>query len=417
MSFIDRFKSRFGRKGVRMLRFGSPLGLTPGAPMQLSVVYACVGILSKAMAMMPLEPYRRDRCGHSSVALGHPLYRILSLTPNAVTSRYTLIELLVQSMLLRGNGYAYIERARNGVPVAIHFIPPDDVTVTASAYIDEPSVYTVAGLRDQVPDCDMIHVLNYTDDGITGISTLQHAARSIELAGYANEASRNFYKSGGALSGVISSDMVITSQQRDEMKEEWGRMHDKGGVAVLTRGSKYTPISVTPLDAQLLESRKYSVEDICRFFHVSPQKVFDYTHSSYSTVEATELAFLNDTLLPLIVKFEQEFSRKLFTPAEIDRGYRCAFNTAHLMRADKNGQANYYSKMFNSGVLSVNEIRRDLDMPHVEGGDRHFVQVNLMELQNAGKNVPSDNRIQNDSTEAVNGDNVKDQNHNDKTEE
>lgn len=118
-------------------------------------------------------------------------------------------------------------------------------------------------------------------------------------------------------------------------------------------------------------------------------------------MEATELAFLNDTLLPLIVKFEQEFSRKLFTPAELAQGYHCGFNTARLMRADKNGQANYYSKMFNCGVLSVNEIRRDLDLPHVDGGDSHFVQVNLMELQNAGRNMPSDNRLQNDSSGTV----------------
>lgn len=338
MSIFSAIRDRFSRKGARVLRLGSRLGLTPGAPMQLSVVYACVGVLAKAMAMMPLEPYRRDRCGHSSVAPEHPLYRLLALAPNGVVSRYTLIELMVQSMLLRGNAYAYIERDRAGSPAAIHFLPPGDVTVAASLYIDEPPTYTVAGLRDPVPARDMIHVLNYTDDGVNGISTLQHAARSIELAGYANESSTNFYKSGGALAGVISSDVAVTAQQRAEMRQEWARLGDKGGVAVLARGAKYAPISVTPLDAQLLESRKYSVEDICRFFHVSPQKVFDYTHSSYSTVEATELAFLNDTLLPLIVKFEQEFSRKLFTPAELAQGYQCGFNTARLMRADKSLQ-------------------------------------------------------------------------------
>lgn len=394
MKIIEKLKTSFSRRSPRMLRYGGvSMGLTPGAPMQLSVVYACVGVLADAMAMMPLEPYRRDRCGHSSVAPEHPLYPVLDLAPNGVTTRYTLIHLLVQSMLLRGNGYAFIERDRAGRPVAIHFLPPDDVTVTVSAYIDEPPTYTVAGLRDPVRAADMIHLLNYTDDGVTGISTLKYASRSIELAGYANESSRNFYRSGGAVSGVISSDMVITDKQRDDMLKDWQAMHDKGGVAIMARGAKYTPIAVSPLDAQLLESRKYSVEDICRFFHVSPQKVFDYTHSSYSTVEATELAFLNDTLLPLIVKFEQEFSRKLFTGAELAEGYHCSFNTARLMRADKNGQANYYSKMFNSGVLSVNEIRRDLDLPHVEGGDQHFVQVNLMELQKAGQNAPADNRV------------------------
>lgn len=398
MKIFDRFRLKGSKGQNRLIRFGSAAGLTPGVPMQLSVVYGCVGVLSDAMAMMPLEPYRRDKCGHSSVVPGHPLYPLLEIAPNAVMTRFTLIRLLVQSMLLRGNGYAYIERDRAGRPVNIHYIPPEDVTIIASPYLDEPPSYSVAGLRFPVPDSDMIHILNYTDDGINGISTIRYAARSIDLAGYANAASQNFYKSGGAVSGVITSELaVVTPDQQKELRENFEKIHEPGGVAVLGRGSKYTPITVTPLDAQLLESRKYSVEDICRFFHVSPQKVFDYTHSSYSTVEATELAFLNDTLLPLIVKFEQEFSRKLFTPEERLEGYRCGFNTARLMRADKNGQANYYSKMFNSGVLSVNEIRRDLDLPHIDGGDRHFVQVNLMELQKAGNNAPADNRVKNDS--------------------
>lgn len=397
MNLFSNLKSRFGRKGARVLRLGSLQSLTPGAPMQLSVVYACVGVLSKAMAMMPLEPYQVDECGHRTVKASHPIYGLLSLAPNPLMSRYTLIEMMVQSMLLTGNAYAYIERESSGRPVAVHFLEPGDVTVSAPMYINEPPMYTVAGLRSQVPAADMIHVLNYTDDAINGISTLRYAARAIELAGYANESSRNFYRSGGAMSGVISSDVAVTSAQRKEMQQEWTTLSDKGGVAVLARGAKYTPISVTPYDAQLLESRKYSVEDICRFFHVSPQKVFDYTHSSYSTVEATELAFLNDTLLPLIVKFEQEFSRKLFTAAELGQGYQCRFNTSHLMRADKSGQANYYSQMFNCGVLSVNEIRRDLDLSHIDGGDHHFVQVNLMEIQNAAQNTPSDNRLNNDT--------------------
>lgn len=115
MSLFSSIRDRFSRKGVRVLRLGGQLGLTPGAPMQLSVVYACVGVLAKAMAMMPLEPYRRDRCGHSSVAPEHPLYRLLALAPNGVVSRYTLMELMVQSMLLRGNAYAYIERDRAGL--------------------------------------------------------------------------------------------------------------------------------------------------------------------------------------------------------------------------------------------------------------------------------------------------------------
>ena len=91
--------------------------------------------------------------------------------------------------------------------------------------------------------------------------------------------------------------------------------------------------------------------------------------------------------------WRRHWDGRYYSGAELAEGYHCSFNTARLMRADKNGQANYYSKMFNCGVLSVNEIRRDLDLPHVEGGDQHFVQVNLMELQKAGQNAPADKRV------------------------
>lgn len=385
MNIKNLFKKR-GRQQWLAVRAAG--GVTPTLPMQLSAVYACVEVLAKSLAMLPLEPYRRDECGHHSVAADHRLHPVLGLTPNPVMTRYTLVELLVRSMLLQGNGYAFIERDAQLRPVALHYLPAGDVTVNAGAYINEPPTYTVAGLALPVPAEDMIHIVNYSDDGVTGVSTLRHAIKSTELASYAQGTALRFYESGGAVSGLLSTENPLTEKQQQEIREAWRAQYGNGngsGIAVLTRGMKYQAISVPPQDAQLLESRKYSTEEICRFFQVAPQKIFDYTHSSYSTVEATESAFLNDTLLPLIVRFEQEMSRKLFTPAELAAGYCVKFNTSGLMRADKAGQASYYSTMFNIGALSVNDIRRDIDLPHVEGGDRHFVQVNLMELQHAGQ--------------------------------
>ena len=155
---------------------------------------------------------------------------------------------------------------------------------------------------------------------------------------------------------------------------------------------EFKPITVNPSDAQLLETRQFNVIDICRFFGVSPVKAFDLTHSSYSTVEATNLSFLTDTLSPLLEKLELEFERKLYKTSEKET-IDVRFDTSRLLRADKQSLATYYSTLFNIGVVSCNEIRREIDLPYIEGGDSHFVQVNLATLQNANRLVPTDKSV------------------------
>lgn len=130
----------------------------------------------------------------------------------------------------------------------------------------------------------------------------------------------------------------------------------------------YQPITVNPSDAELLESRRYSVVDICRFFGVSPVKAFDLTNSSYSTVEATQLAFLTDTLAPLMVKLESEFQRKIFKPSEL--GYiEVHFDQTKLLSADLTSKAQYYNTLYQIGCITPNEIRKELNLSHLENGD------------------------------------------------
>ena len=143
-------------------------------------------------------------------------------------------------------------------------------------------------------------------------------------------------------------------------------------MAVLEGNMDFQPITVNPSDAQLLETREFNVIDICRFFGVSPVKAFDLSKSSYSTVEATQLAFLTDTLAPLLEKIELEFERKLYKPSEREN-IEVRFNTEVLLRADKASLASYYNTLFQIGVITPNEIRKVLDLPAIENGDKSFV--------------------------------------------
>jgi len=152
----------------------------------------------------------------------------------------------------------------------------------------------------------------------------------------------------------------------------------------------FQPITVNPSDAQLLETREFNVIDICRFFGVSPVKAFDLSKSSYSTVEATQLAFLTDTLSPLLEKIELEFERKLYKPSERNT-IDVRFDTSVLLRADKASLASYYNTLFQIGVITPNEIRKALDMEAIENGDKAFVQVNIQTLDNAVKDKTDTN--------------------------
>ena len=235
----------------------------------------------------------------------------------------------------------------------------------------------------------MIHILNFSYDGITGISTLQHAKNTLGLATDSEAHAEGFFKGGANLAGIIKVQSSLTPKQKQDIREVWQSTFSPitgtpNGIAVLEGNMDFQPITVNPSDAQLLETRQFNVIDICRFFGVSPVKAFDLSKSSYSTVEATQLAFLTDTLAPLLEKIELEFERKLYKPSERN-SIDVRFDTSVLLRADKASLANYYNTLFQIGVITPNEIRKALDLEAIENGDHTFVQVNIQTLNNAVK--------------------------------
>ena len=382
------------------LMYNSGASYSTSKALLLSTVYRCVEVISDSVAQLPLEPYRLDANGYKVKFTSHPTYRLLNSEPNSRMTRFTFIKTLVVSTLLKGNGFAYIERDNEGNATALHYIPSELVTIIQPKTLGDNIAYSVTGLSNVIESCNMIHILNFSYDGITGISTLSHAKNTLGLSADSEAHASGFFKGGANLAGILTVQSTLTTKQKQDLKSSWQTAFSPStgqpnGVAVLEGNMEFKPITVNPSDAQLLETRQFNVIDICRFFGVSPVKAFDLTHSSYSTVEATNLSFLTDTLSPLLEKLELEFERKLYKPSEKDT-IDVRFDTSRLLRADKQSLATYYSTLFNIGVVSCNEIRKEIDLPYIEGGDSHFVQVNLMEVKKASQNVPSDNRIQNE---------------------
>lgn len=359
-------------------------------PMLLSTVYRCVDLISDSVAVLPLKTYRVDTDGFKREAKEHPVYTLLDLEPNEDMTRYVFFKTLMASVLLTGNGYAYIERDAQLRVVQLIYIPSNQVTITWIT--DRKGIsrkrYQVTGFSSLVEPKDMIHVLNFSYDGIIGVSTLTHARQTLGIATSSEEHAEGFLRSGG-VSGVLTVEGArLSKEQKDQIYDTWDERvaNHPNGIAVLEGNMCYQPITINPKDSQLLESRMFNVVDICRFFSVSPVKAFDLSKSSYSTVEATQLQYLTDTALAVITKIEQEINRKVFLLSEM-KTLKAEFDTSAILRTDKAAQAAYWKDLSVVGAATPNEVRRENNLPRIENGDKAFVQVNVQTLDNAVKEV------------------------------
>lgn len=375
------------------LLYNSSTTFTNNKALLLSACYRCVEVISDSIAQLPCEPYRIDSDGCKIKFTKHPTYNLLNREPNQNMSKFTFMKTMVVSMLLTGNAYALIERDERGNAKALYYIPTELVTILKPQTITDTISYSITGMKNVVEDCNMIHILNFTSDGYEGISTLAYARKTLGLAMDAEANAEGFFKGGANVAGILKCNSPLATKQKESLKSSWnsafnGSTGTPNGIAVLDADLDFQSVTVNPSDAQLLETRQFNVVDICRFFGVSPVKAFDLSKSSYNTIEQMQLAFLTDTLQPLLEKIECEFQRKLYKPSEKDN-ITVRFSTAPLLRADKQSQANYYNTLFQMGVMTINEIRRELDLPHLENGNTSFVQVNVQTLKNATQDKES----------------------------
>lgn len=351
--------------------------------MALAAVYRCVNVISESVAQLPLEVFRKDKEGYKELYVTHPAYDLLREFPSPDMTRFIFLKTLVSSVLLQGNGYAYIDRDEFGNALSLQYIPSSLVSIV---YINSDGVmrmrYQVTGFKYLVEPIDMIHILNFSYDGITGVSTLTHARNTLNISSSSENFAKQYFSDGGSVRGILTVETKLREGQKKEIKDSWAEIVSDGGIGVLEGNMRYQPITINPSDAQMLETREFNVIDICRFFGVSPVKAFDLSKSSYSTVEATQLAFLTDTLAPLLENIELEFKRKVFRPSE-RKLIEVKFNTSGLLRADKAAQATWIKTQLEGGLRTINEARRELDLPRVDNGDQPLVNNAMVTLDYA----------------------------------
>ena len=385
-------RSFFGDLG---LAYNSISSYANSKAMQLSTAYACTNILSNSVALLPVKVIKY--VNGKRVEVEHPLDKILNLTPNQKYNKFNFFKLLIESVILNGNGYAYIERDERLNVKGLQLIDP--AYVTPMPQEDGTVKYIVAGMDSAVDAMNMIHLFQHCDEMYRGIPLLKYAIKALESAWDTENQANRFYKSGAGLMGVLKASAPLTDAQKLQIAQSWEKSISRttgGGVAILPQGLEFQSISVDPESAQLLESRNYDVIQICRFFNVSPLKVFDYSHMSYSSLEQVSLSYLQDSVLPYTQLIEDEFNRKLFRPSEIGKLY-VDFDYATLMSADKKTEAEYYRTLITNGLCTINEAREKLGFTPKDGDEYNetFLQLSYGTVKNINdglyiKNNPQD---------------------------
>ena len=347
------------------LQYGTFSTYSSMKAMQLSTAYACTNIISNAVALLPIKVKQYEN--GKMIDIEHKLKKVLNLTPNARYNHFDLFKLLIESLILNGNGYLYIERDERLNVKALHLLNP--AFVQPMLQEDGTVKYIVEGMNSAVDSMNMVHLFMHCDEMMNGISLLKYAAKTLNAAWDVEDQSNKFYQRGAGLLGVLKAAAPLTDAQKTQIALSWEKSISKtasGGVAILPQGLDFQAISVNPEDAQLLESRQYGVIDICRFFNVSPLKVFDYSHMSYSSLEQVTLSFMQDTILPYAQLIEDEFNRKLFKPSEVGK-YYIDFDFASIIGTDKKTEAEYYRTLVTNGLITISEARERLGFAPLDG--------------------------------------------------
>jgi len=367
---------------------GKPV--TVDSVLQLSTAWSCVRLISETISTLPLRLYRRQADGSRVRATDHPLYRVLCQSPNAEMTPARFMLQVIASLCLWGN--AFVEKVYLGRKlVALNPLLPQGMTVSRLETGQLEYRYRESGTERVIPETAMMHIRGFGLDGISGMLPISAGRHVFGSAMAADEAAASVFANGLQASGVLSSDQTLTQAQREALRENVERFagsKNSGKLMVLEAGLKYSGIMMNPEAAQMLQTRSFSVEEICRWFRVPPFKVghMDKASSWASSSEAQNMAFLTDCLRPILVNVEQELVRCLLGPEEVEGVYP-EFAVEGLLRADSAGRAAYYHAALNDGWMSRDEVRHLENLGSILGGDTFTVAVNLVPLDKLGQEV------------------------------
>lgn len=388
-------KSAFDINSPRLLeaiRQGTS-GVSGDSSMRVSAVYSCVKVLSESISSLPVNLYDINATG-GTTRLHNKLDRLVSIAPSEDQTASEMWAYVVTSVCLHGNGYLYITRTQRGQAVQLLPLNPNNVSIhiTGNKVTYHVSIGEGADVRTMVLSSrEVLHFKTLTLDGYKGLSPIAYNASIVNGERAAIDYSNRIYTDGATPRGVLEVDGVLSDEAFENLRASWGAAH--GGVnngnkvAILESGVAFKPISLSPNDVQLLETRKYSRNEIAGLYRVPPHMIAAMDNATYSNIAHQGAEFHRFTLAPWLTAIEQRLNLTLAGPGQTFR-----FDTSGLTRSDLQTESESYSKLISMGVLNPNEVRERMGLNPRDGGDEYISQTNNLSFGNTEEQDQQENQ-------------------------
>jgi HK97 family phage portal protein len=367
--------------------------VTEATALTYSAVYNAVTLISGTIGSLPLHLMQR-KGKMKAIVDDRKLYRLMHDTPNPYMTAMAFRECLSSHILLWGNCYSEIVRNGMGEIIELWPITPNRVRLAMEG---EPAklVYKIKvdSLEVTIPRDRILHVPGLGFDGFQGYSVISMARKSIGLGMAMETFGATFFGQGTNPGVIVSHPGKLSAQGHDNLQSSLIAGHSGLGkshkLLLMEEGMKLEKYGIPPNDCQFLESRQFQIPEIARWFNLPPHKLKDLTRSSFSNIEQEQISFVQDSILPWLVRFEQNYNMQLLTDSDRSLSGFGRLYFKHivegLLRGDSAQRSAFYGVMLDKGVMSINEVREKEDMDPVPGGDVHLVQMNMQNLKDAGK--------------------------------
>ena len=392
MSLLDRIKNVFVPKDnkaeQRSLSYTTPFGsgtnVSPDTALTFTAVWSAIRLLTESVSSLPISVYRVENNGDKTEAVKESLYSLLKYKPNSYQNKITFFEKIMMDLCVNGNSYVYIERNRLARVTGLYCMNYEDMTIIQK---DNQLFYENGETGEVYNSNDLLHFTGMTTDGIKGLSPIDQCKKAIGWGMAIEEYGNTFFKNGAKLSGVLSTDRSLSETAIDRLRKSFNNTYSQlsgsNQTAILEEGLTFKPVGISPDQAQFLASRTFSLEEICRIWNIPPHMLADLSKSSFNNIEMQSQEFVTYTLLPYLTRIENEMNLKLFRTSDVGKLF-IKFNVGGLLRGNTKDRSEFYTKMINTGVMSINEVRALEDLNKIEDGDKHFMQMNMTTIEKIG---------------------------------
>ena len=352
----------------------------------LTAVWCAIRLLAESVSSLPISVYSKQTNGDKLEDVKSPIYKLIKFKPNFYQNKITFFEYIMLCICTEGNSYVQIVRNNSGTPVELICLNPENVTVV----INGGELFYQVDNGGVLDSSDILHFKTLTDDGINGISPIDQCAKALKYSENLQTFGNTFFSNGAKPSSILQTDRALSDTALQRLKtsfnNNYGKLKNSNSTIVLEEGLTFKPISISPEQAQFLSSRQFSITEVARIFRVQPHLIMDLSKSSFANIEMQSQEFLTYTLMPYITRIEEEMNLKLFRTNELGSKF-VEFNVNGLLRGDVKSRTEAYRSAITNGYMTINEVRQKENMNSIEGGDKHFMQMNMTTIDKIGEDA------------------------------